>query len=407
MFVPLEAQNSFGSAFEETLKEALQEVGILESDHDLSSERLLRRNILPHVVALSDLFNRIHDNPHALEPYWSHHRANARRAAYALYFLPPQIMRLASIFLELHRLGFRFPSDSRNKPKALEIGSGPGTAVSASLLAEAVHGPWLPHEWALLDQDPIWLQFAVSWAHHYRSYLTSTLKGEPGSYLLKTFRKKIHVQQPLLVKTAPRFDLIVLSYVLNEWSQDAVLLSERLLELKAHLKPGGILVIMEPALKKPTRVLLEVRSRLLEDFKVLTPCLGHQACHALKDTEDWCFDTISWWRPPLIRRFDAWLGLDKKQLSMSYLVLQEPSGSGLSALKNPPYYRLVSSAQRVKPDHVAHVCGPDGKYKTRIPPSVAKKPIHGSLLEAVEIKGDRQSARIQKGGILEPLDSAP
>src|SRR5690606_19891259 len=120
--------------------------------------------------------------------------------------------------------------------------------------------------------------------------------------------------------------------------------------------------------------LLQLRKALLdlresgpswrEEFQVLLPCLGHQACGALAEPEDWCHEDVSWWRAPYYRRIDDLAGLDRKSLPFSYLVIarsRRPRSELLPALgpavdRPEGVRRLVSPSYREGKDLSFYTC---------------------------------------------------
>src|SRR6185312_14237790 len=139
-------------------------------------------------------------------------------------------------------------------------------------------------------------------------------------------------EQGFLPRTAPKFNLWVMSYFLNEIFEKTPI--ERVASLlmdswEAHLEDEALIVLVEPALKLQSRKLLELRSHLIAEakrrksqwMKILLPCLGHQSCGALAAEDDWCHEEVSWWRPPYLKNIDQMAGLDRKSLPFSYLVI--------------------------------------------------------------------------------------
>ena len=98
----------------------------------------------------------------------------------------------------------------------------------------------------------------------------------------------------------PRFDLIVAAHLLNELHGGAPeeTRAARLARLVSRwmadqLAPAGVVVLVEPALRETSRLLLAVRDKLVEggDLQVLAPCLSEAPCPARLNPRDWCHDT--------------------------------------------------------------------------------------------------------------------
>ncbi len=88
-----------------------------------------------------------------------------------------------------------------------------------------------------------------------------------------------------------------LAGLVNRWGEDL-------------LAPGGLVVLIEPALRETSRDLLQVRDRLLAAgrLRVRAPCLYRGPCPALARERDWCHDAAA--------------GLEtRRRVDFSYLVL--------------------------------------------------------------------------------------
>ena len=260
-----------------------------------------------------------------MEPYWKESSNPAHlRLAYFLYFMPSNLFRVASIWGELSRLGYRWAGKNL---KAVEFGAGPASGASGIAAAEHFCKAGLPTAgtWALIEQDKAILELGASWANHYFSHL-----GIP-DWGTRTFHRKIEIEKGgFLPKTAPKFNLWLMSFYLNELTMDPAELARILIrDWTAHLEEEGIIILVEPALKLQSRRLLTLRKHLLLEkekgradwLQILLPCLGHQSCGALNAEEDWCHEEVTWWRPPYFRTIDKLAGLDRRTLPFSYLVI--------------------------------------------------------------------------------------
>jgi ribosomal protein RSM22 (predicted rRNA methylase) len=161
-----------------------------------------------------------------------------------------------------------------------------------------------------------------------------------------------------------QFDAITLGHVLNELGRGPAAISERasLLErAAAQLRPGGSLVVLEPALRDTSRELLHVRDLLVQHgFAVRAPCLWRGACPALVKGSDWCHAERTWSPPPLLAALAREAGLHKEALKMSYLVLAPRA----EAWAEPPpgrLFRIVSEPLEGKGRQRYMGCGPEGR----------------------------------------------
>lgn len=379
MRIPVRLSQAFGAEYDALLAGALSAREWIPEASALASSRFLSRSVAPHVKALSSLFNRAEreSQGEGLEAYWGSGSNPAnRRLAYVLGFMTPNLCRVAAVWAELARLGYRWPFEG--PLAAIEWGAGPATGACGIAAGEWAAGVGLPKNgrWALMEQDGPMLEFGREWAE---SYFTELGIGE---WSTRGFKGKIAWDQDWLPRSAPRFQLWVMSFFLNESPLSPSVLAARMLKnWDKHLEPGGLALFVEPALKMQSRRLLELRKELLAaiekrggGYRVLLPCLGHQACGALADPEDWCHEEITWWRSPLMREIDSMTGLDRKTLPFSYLVIERTADATagiarvLPELTDAParkWLRLVSPAHREGKWREFYTCGADGKHKTR------------------------------------------
>ena len=401
--------------FETLLASFATSEGLLPEAASLKSRRYLTRSIAPHVERLSQLFNReSQSQDKSLEPYWKlGSNREHLRLAYFLYFMPPNLFRIASIWSELSKLGFQWKSGTL---KGIEFGSGPATGACGIAAGEHFSdGVGLPPRgsWALIEQDKPMLELGCRWAGTYFSHLGF------GDWDVLKFPRKIDPTKQFLPSNAPRFNLWLMSYFLNELEIPPKDLALSLIKSwDRHLEEEGVIILSEPALKLQSRKLLELRKELLAQsknlginwLKILLPCLGHQACGALANPEDWCHEEVSWWRPPYYRTLDDVVGLDHKTLPFSYLVIVKTTRTleeilpKLAANKDAASkrYRLVSPAYKQGRDMEFFLCGQDGKKRARIlsgmeteteSPSNLQR---GDILEGAELRGDPNLSRVDR-----------
>jgi hypothetical protein len=416
MKVPEKLARAFGDDFEKQIAEFVQQQGLLPDLASLHSPRYISRSIIPHIVKLSSLFNRVkdgitQDQSSGLDPYWkSGSNPEHLRLAYFLYFMPCNLFRVASVWSELHRLGFSWPA---KHVRAVEFGAGPASGLCGIAAGEKYASLGLPSsiDWALIEQDKAVLELGTKWAQRYLEFLGMKDWG------IRSFHRKLEPEKRgFLPRTAPSFNLWLMSFYLNELELDSDALADLLLESwQRHLDEEGLVILIEPALKLQSRRLLELRKsiiqkihqRKIENLQVLLPCLGHQACGALANPEDWCHEEVTWWRPPYFRKIDQMASLDRKTLPFSYLVIMKskrrreeilPELAGSEASKR---FRLVSPAHSEGKDLEFFVCGEEGKKRARFHPKAEQSseddPIQrGSILLETKIRGSEHASRIEE-----------
>lgn len=401
---------AFGEEFERWIGQFSAEKALIPDAESLRNLRYINRSIAPHVIRLSALFNRAEkDQSSGLEPYWKG-SSNPQhfRLAYFLYFMPSNLYRVAAVWSELERLGFRWNCSSFN---AIEFGAGPASGACGIAAGERYAPLGLPKvgTWALIEQDKSILNLGVEWAETYFPKLGFD------HWNIRPFHRKIDPSKEFLPRAAPKFNLWLMSYYLNETTVDPKELAVLLIKTwDRHLEDEGLVILVEPAMKLQSRRLLELRAALLNEIKnseidwlkILLPCLGHQTCGALANPEDWCHEDVSWWRPPYFRAIDKIAGLDRKSLPFSYLVIAKSKKSRedlLPALKpsaDTERYRLVSPAHSVARDEDFYLCGQDGKHKARYRPTKAEReadPLgRGDILVGAEVKRDPNLSRVEK-----------
>jgi hypothetical protein len=396
----------FGQDFSPLLSQWLQQ-GYLDlkvDNIDLTSDRFLNRSIIPHLFSLSDLFNRIR-NPkkpeYGFSSYWSDAKSPAHvRLAYFLGFNPGNAARMAHVFFELQRLGFIFPEQL----KTLDFGAAQGAASLGLLLFLALTKKNHPVHLALLDQDRTSLKIALDWLQFVASHLQTPCE-------IKTFHKQVKLEKSLLPVKAPRFNLWMMSFVLNEL-MDSMKTQAPLQELARtlchtwdrHLQDDGLVILVEPALIEQSRKLYELRKCLLahpdfqRDYQVLTPCLGNQACGALDKPDDWCFEEVSLSRPPYLQRIDELCGLNHAHLSFSYLVIMKSRKSVLEILPRlqPLRARVVSTVQKTGPDLQCYLCTQEGKKSCRIAKTKTQMLARGSVVLGAQLRGAPEATRVDE-----------
>src|SRR4051812_5553338 len=91
MRVPDSLAKAFDTQFEAQISQFAVEQGLLPEQSALKSPRFLARSVIPHVLKLSSLFNRLEEGQpgSGLNPYWKE-SSNPKnlRLAYFLYFMP-------------------------------------------------------------------------------------------------------------------------------------------------------------------------------------------------------------------------------------------------------------------------------------------------------------------------------
>ena len=216
----------------------------------------------------------------------------------------------------------------------LDLGAGPGTAALAASLqwpdAEKVH---------LIEGDDFMTEVSQKLLQDLPETNSQTFSFQCANLLTLSLKA--------------RFDLVLLSYVLNELSPNDQ--SDVLKKAWAAAEKG--LVIVVPGTPLAYKQLMELRDLLIEEGAfIAAPCPHHEAC-PLKEG-DWCHFSIRLSRPSFHREI--------KRVTLPY---EDEKYSYLIALRNP----LVRAQARIirKPilrsGHVTlDLCTPDGLKRQTI-----------------------------------------
>jgi SAM-dependent methyltransferase len=257
--------------------------------------------------------------------------------AYLLYFWP--VSYAQSSFILKHLM----PEDMTRGP-VLDLGSGPGPMAMAAANAGA-------QELVLREKAQRSMDVGLK------------LAGDAG---VKASGSRQDVQR-LTALESSHYGLITMGHVLGElWSldeEDAVARRVALCEeLMGALKPGGHLVIMEPALRHTSRELLMVRDALIEaGHGVKAPCYFKGACPALERKRDWCHAELPWKMPKVVEQIAQAAGRRKEHLKMTYIIMQKGLSPEDQKPADPDVFRLVSESLHTKGRFHFVGCGAQGR----------------------------------------------
>jgi ribosomal protein RSM22 (predicted rRNA methylase) len=240
----------------------------------------------------------------------------ASLAAYLAYFFPASMAQVSRVFAEME-------PPNASTVRVLDVGAGPGPAGFAAAAWLHARGRGVALTALDVSSDAL-------------SVLTRIWPKSWGSCTTRTWTAGTALP-------AGPFDLIVASHSVNElFVNDAARLDRRvgLVEsLSETLATGGRIVIVEPALKRTGRELLEMRDRLVsKGFSILAPCLRQATCPALERPRDWCHADRPWEAPAVVDLAAKAAGLARESLKYSYLVIgKEPAPAPIEGR-----FRIVS-----------------------------------------------------------------
>ena len=182
---------------------------------------------------------------------------------------------------------------------------------------------------------------------------------------LETRREDVDTRS---VERLPKADLVVAGLVLNELYADlepAKRLDAAETWLRAlvgRLRPGGAVIVLEPALKRISRDLQALRDRLSE--QVFAPCLRAGECPLLRRDRDWCHAALPLDLPPPLAATAKAAGLRSTRLTYAYLTLRA-DGRRLAGHGDPRALRVVGGPVESKGKVEWDGCGEAGLVRLR------------------------------------------
>ena len=281
------------------------------------------------------------------------------RSGYFLYFLPVNALKTMSL---LNNISHDFWRKRTERPiRILDVGMGPGSGIFGVLfyfqkLLEQQIIKKCTLEFCGLDQNKMVLNESSRLFELYQ-------EGQKDSALSFSLTTRLcdisykHLSPSLF---SGSFDLVLFSNVLSEIGD----IPRRLRALKyfSHhfLKEDGLILIIEPALQRETRQLMELHDSLIEEtsLKVLSPCLHQFSCPMLlHNRRDWCHTYLEWEPTPLLAAIDRMVGIRKDYLKCSYLVLAQRDLEEFSFFHKRDFWRVVSSLLPSKGKSECLFCG--------------------------------------------------
>jgi SAM-dependent methyltransferase len=273
------------------------------------------------------------------------------------FFLPRDLVKIFGPLQELARAG-RLPRDTSSL-RVLDVGAGLGATSLGLSRWLKLHGRAIERlEVTALERDRGALE------------LFRRLSGELPALAdeFVPIRLEARAEDVADAQLGQGFDLVLLGFVLNELFAEAPLetriaqKSQLLVDAAARLRPGGALIVLEPALKATTRELMQVRDQLAARGSaphVFAPCVRRGPCPMLANERDWCHQELAYALPPRLASVAQLAGLRFEGLSYASLILtREPRA--LPEAAGEPLYRIVSERLESKGKLELYGCGEPG-----------------------------------------------
>jgi SAM-dependent methyltransferase len=296
---------------------------------ELISEKLgdeALERMTPAVAHLSDLFTT--ERPDKKFPdYFADPRL---LAAYGVFFLPQSFTRTSFALSQI--CGLRGWKPSSQVPAILDLGSGPGSCGVAAAYRLRQTGNTKVNLYGV-DKSPSALASMESFAR-------ATL-GED----VETKTRIGDASRPETWPEGP-FDLIVAGFVMNEMPQlDHAALLRWFGELKARLAPGGLILILEPALRITAERLQKLSDAVAAgEMNRVAPELDALPDPQLGPGEHWSHETRPWKAPASTEYVNRHLHRDLREVRFSFAAFSDASLTPLP----PGLSRLISDVQIIK-----------------------------------------------------------
>ncbi len=295
--------------------------------------------VRPEVARLSDLFTVA--RPGAFHRYGDEELA---RLAYGLFFFPQTYVRTRMVMRECLS-GNRWSPPADRPVQVLDLGAGLG----AGLLAAA-------HE---LAGRPL----ALSALDHAAGSLEA-LQALFAQQRLPVETRAGQLLAPLAGSSC--WDLILCSFALNEALEDQpdTALPAWARGLLERLHPGGLLVLVEPALDAAAERLEALRDALAAEGtgRIIAPCLHHLPCPLRQEGRVYCHEVRRWRMPDSVAYLNRKLFRDLQVLKFCFLAVLNAGRDALAP--DPARVRLVAPVDEQNGKLVTRGCAADGQAHT-------------------------------------------
>lgn len=295
----------------------------------------------PFVQALSDRFTIARER--APEPYSDD---PAARAAYGLFFFPQTFARAQCVLAECG-----WPPPAAPSLNILDLGAGTGAASFAALAMLGAR----PARLAAIDRSASALDTLGRLFAECRALW-------PGAALETCCGELSDVSGPSDESDKSDFQLILCSFALNELAeQDPAFDPGQWLRRQIRrLAPGGMIALIEPALKSCAERIEVLRDRVAAEGwgRIVAPCPHHAPCPMRAEGRFWCHEVRRWAPPPLAERINRRMFRDLPHLKFSFLAIRRDP-----TMENSGWARLVAPVTEQRGKFITRACCPDGRLR--------------------------------------------
>ena len=366
-----------------------------------AGEPKVLRFLQEEIVAQSDRFNK-----ERLFSPRSYGSRDTSILAYGNFYFPRTWAQLAYVLSEAHDFrSWRPPG--KGPLRILDLGCGSGaTGLSALTFLRERN-----------VKNPIEL-CAIDYSGKSLGYLRNLHRSQPGLWpnvILKTERADL--RQDLPSGHGQEFDLILIGSALNEIiaKADYKATARKIVDLGSRLKPGGFLIVLEPALQEVSNCLHQAAALITREGKLHlhAPYFNGLPCPFAETKSRYhSHEVRPGEAPKTTHKLNAPLGLNLHDLKFSFVLLSVKKPRSFE--KTPGTFRLVSPVAKRKGLYFFVGIAVNGKehiyeIQTRDLMSGDKELIEGwqrgdiLKLQKYEILGDGHRIRISDAEAIEPL----
>lgn len=313
----------------------------------LGMPKLSTRNISAHTKRLNEIRKQMHNLSHDFARLKSTEEKYAD--AYFAYNFPMNVMKVIIVAEELQDIYSELFS-STTQLNILDVGCGDGAGMLGlySCLNDSNNISFTG-----IDASSLMLKRARG--------LMGWLKDRDSSVDVKFVKRQISPN--LFKESKQRFDIILFANSLAEIFQNDKISPKFMEQVLKCMTRDGIVIIIEPALKKFSRRLMNLRTEIIETRKssILLPCLHTNPCALLnvRKQREWCHQSISWEPPDFMKIINRGLNREIEHLKFSYLVIAKKDYK--KSICNG--FRVISRVLKEKGKKRCFLCTPNGRVE--------------------------------------------